>query len=170
MNRLAPILATVLFATPALAEDPYQGEGDNSFGPYETNASLTTGALSGFTSLHAPAESLQSGLKPGVALSKSGTQLLTIENTSLSSVTVTVGGTKVGTLGPVTIGRIQGIAAGEYTVVLGHPNGYNQTLSLTTTSVVDGAPAASPDAAETTGNEVGEEQADGSENQAESAE
>ena len=169
MNRLAPILATMLFATPALAEDPYQGEGDNSFGPYETNASLTTGALSGFTSLHAPMESLQSGLKPGVALSNSGTQLLTIENTSLSSVTVTVSGTKVGTLGPVTIGRIQGIEAGEYTVVLGHPNGYNQTLSITTTSVATGTPAAAPDAAETNGDESVEEPAEGSENQTESA-
>ena len=124
-----------------MAEDPYQGEGDNSFGPYETNASLTTGALAGFTSLHASAESLQQGLKPGAELAGSGTQMLEIENTSLSSVTVTVSGTKVGTLGPVTIGRIQGIDAGSYTVILGHPNGYNQTLTLVTVGE-DGTPAA----------------------------
>ena len=163
MNRLAPIFAAVLFSTPAIAEDPYQGEGDNSFGPYETNASLTTGVLSGFTSLYASAESLQAGLKPGAATAGSGTQLLTIENTSLSSVTVTVSGTKVGTLGPVTIGRIQGIEAGEYTVVLGHPNGYNQTLSLSTTSVTAAPPAAALPAAEVSPEEATEEQAESAE-------
>ncbi len=140
MIRLSSLMAAALLSSVAYAEDPYQGEGDNSFGPYETNASLTKGALSGFTSLFASAESLQEGLKPGAALTGTGTQILAIENTSLSSVTVTVSGTKVGTLGPVTIGRIQGLDAGSYTVVLGHPNGYNQTLSLVTASQ-DGTPA-----------------------------
>ena len=141
MIRLSSLMAATLLSTAAMAEDPYQGEGDNSFGPYETNASLTTGVLAGFTSLHASAESLQQGLKPGAELAGSGTQMLEIENTSLSSVTVTVSGTKVGTLGPVTIGRIQGIDAGSYTVILGHPNGYNQTLTLVTVGE-DGTPAA----------------------------
>ena len=59
-------MAAALLSTVAIAEDPYEGEGDNSFGPYETNASLTTGALSGFTSLHASAESLQEGLPVGL--------------------------------------------------------------------------------------------------------
>ena len=146
MIRLSSLMAAALMSTVAIAEDPYEGEGDNSFGPYETNASLTTGVLSGFTSLHASAESLQEGLKPGEALTGTGTQTLEIENTSLSSVTVTVSGTKVGTLGPVTIGRIQGLEAGRYTVVLGHPNGYNQTLNLVSASE-DGTPAAAAPAA-----------------------
>ena len=145
-------MAATLLSTAAVAEDPYQGEGDNSFGPYETNASLTTGALAGFTSLFAAAESLQQGLKPGEALTGTGTQTLEIENTSLSSVTVTVSGTKVGTLGPVTIGRIQGLDAGSYTVVLGHPNGYNQTLTLVTASE-NGTPAAAAPAAPASGEE-----------------
>ena len=153
MIRLSSLTAAVFLSTVAFAEDPYEGEGDNSFGPYETNASLTTGAASGFTSLFASAESLQEGLEPGESLAGTGTQTLAIENTSLSSVTVTVSGTKVGTLGPVTIGRIQGLDAGNYTVILGHPNGYNQTLSLVTASE-DGTPAsAAPSAPENEGEE-----------------
>lgn len=153
MIRLSSLTAAVFLSTVAVAEDPYQGEGDNSFGPYETNASLTTGAVAGFTSLFASAESLLEGLKPGESLTGTGTQTLAIENTSLSSVTVTVSGTKVGTLGPVTIGRIQGLDAGNYTVILGHPNGYNQTLSLVTASE-DGTPAsAAPSAPAPEGDE-----------------
>lgn len=132
MIRFNTLIAAALLSSTALAEDTYQGVGDNSFGPYETNAALTQGDASGFTSLHASAESLQEGLKPAEATTAAGPQTLAIENTSLSSVTVTVNETKVGTLGPITIGRIQGIPAGSYNVVLGHPNGYNQSLTIGT--------------------------------------
>ena len=63
----------------------------------------------------------------------------------------------------MTIGRIQGIEAGEYTVVLGHPNGYNQTLSLSTTSVTAAPPAAALPAAEVSPEEATEEQAESAE-------
>jgi hypothetical protein len=140
------ILAAGLFSTLAFAEDPYQGEGDNSFGPYETNAAFTKSPVAGFRELHASAESLRSALKPAAAAAGQGVQILSIENTALSSVTVEVNGTKVGVLGPLTIGRITDVPAGSYEILLGHPNGFQQRFSVNTDSL---NPAAEKPAVET---------------------
>jgi hypothetical protein len=46
-----------------------------------------------------------------------------------------VNDTKVGVLGPLTIGRIQDVGAGKYNVVMLHTTGYKQALSLSTTAL-----------------------------------
>ena len=132
MTRIPLILAAGLFSTLASAEDPYQGEGDNSFGPYETNAAFTKSPVAGFRELHASADSLRSALKPAAEAVGQGVQILAIENTALSSVTVAINGNKVGILGPLTIGRITDVPAGSYDILLGHPNGYQQRFSVST--------------------------------------
>jgi len=133
--RLNVFLAAALFCTPAIAEDPYEGEGDNTFGPYAVNPDLTKGALSGFRQLHASAETLLGSLKPAAAVATSGTHVLEIENTALSSVEVLVNDTKVGILGPLTIGRIQDVGAGSYNVVMTHTTGYKQAIKVDTKAI-----------------------------------
>ena len=135
MFRLNVFLAAALFCTPAIAEAPYQGEGDNTFGPYAVNPDLTEGALSGFRRLHASAETLLGSLKPAEAVATSGIHVLEIENTALSSVEVLVNDTKVGILGPLTIGRIQDVGAGSYNVVMIHTTGYKQAIPVSTTAL-----------------------------------
>jgi hypothetical protein len=135
VNRHYALLAAALFCSPAFAEDPYQAEGNNAFGPYAVNPALTEGAVSGFRTLHASAETLLKSLKPVEAVATSGAHILEIQNTALSSVEVTVNDTKVGVLGPLTIGRIQDVGAGKYNVVMLHTTGYKQALSLSTTAL-----------------------------------
>jgi hypothetical protein len=141
MMRFSALFAAVLFCTPALADDPYQPVGDNAFGPYAVNPGLTTGTISGFRTLYASAESLTGSLKPAAAATAGGTHVLEIENTALSSVDVTVNDTKVGMLGPLTIGRIHDVGAGEYRVKMGHTTGYVQDITVKTT-VVEGSEVA----------------------------
>jgi len=130
--RTKLILLSLCLSTPAIAEDPYQGEGDNSFGPYETNAEFTTGDVAGFRSLHASADIIREALKPTAAKTAPGVHILELENTALSSVDVVVNGTKVGVLGPLTIGRINDVGAGEYKVTMHHPNGFAQNFKTST--------------------------------------
>ena len=142
MTRISCIVTAGLFSTLAFAEDPYQGEGDNSFGPYETNAAFTDSPVAGFRELHASADSLRSSLKPAEATEAQGVQILSIENTALSSVTVTVNDIKVGILGPLTIGRVTDVPAGSYQILLGHPNGFQQRFSASTSPL--NSPAQAP--------------------------
>jgi hypothetical protein len=135
MMRFSALFAAVLFCTPASADDPYQPVGDNAFGPYGVNPGLTTGAVSGFRTLYASAESLVASLKPAAAITAGGVHVLEIENTALSSVDVTVNDTKVGVLGPLTIGRIHDVGAGEYNVKMGHTTDYIQDITVKTKAV-----------------------------------
>ena len=137
MIRTKLILLSFALSTSAAAEDPYQGEGDNSFGPYETNAEFTTGDVAGFRSLHASADTIREALKPAAAKTATGVQILELENTALSSVDVVVNGTKIGILGPLTIGRINDVGAGEYNVVMHHLNGFVQNFKTSTTAATE---------------------------------
>ena len=149
MIRTKLILLSLCISAPAIAEDPYQGEGDNSFGPYETNAEFTTGEVAGFRSLHASADAIRKALKPTAAKTAAGVHTLELENTALSSVDVVVNGTKIGILGPLTIGRIHDVGAGEYSVVMHHLNGFVQNFKTSTIAAKTASPETPATPAET---------------------
>ena len=79
---------------------------------------------------------LAATLKPKQELAVSSTGSLPIVNRTMGWQEVTVDGTKVGIIGPLTTGAIHGVKSGEYVVKMTNSTGYTATTRVQTTNLM----------------------------------
>jgi hypothetical protein len=139
------LTALLLMATePALAETPYT-ENTPELGramrplTYPANPDLTEGKIENFFTLYIDPDAAAATLKPKTPTGGTSTETLPIVNIAMCWQEVTVDGTKIGTIGPLTTGAIHGVRAGEYVVKLTSSTGFTATNRVTTTSQISDA-------------------------------
>ena len=124
-------LASMLLFSLVLAPSAHAGE-ENTFGIFQVNASLSTGAADGFRQLFVDPDELSTLLSPAAARTGEPNGQLVIENLATSWTRVHVGETLVGVIGPLTTGHLRNVTAGTYKVSMELPNGYTRNVQIGT--------------------------------------
>jgi hypothetical protein len=101
---------------------------------YPANPDLTEGKIENFFSLYIDPDAAAATLKPKTPVRGNNTETLPIVNIAMAWQEVTVDGTKIGIIGPLTTGAIHGVAAGEYVVKMTSSTGYTATSRVSTTN------------------------------------
>jgi hypothetical protein len=142
------LTALLLMATePALADGPApraaQEEGSSEDSPEHgramrpltnpANPDLTEGKLENFFTLYIDPDAAAATLKPKTP-SGTATETLPVVNITMAWLEVTIDGTKIGTVGPLTTAAIHGVRSGEYVVKMTSSTGYTSTSRVQTTS------------------------------------
>ena len=101
---------------------------------YPANPDLTAGKIENFFSLYIDPDAAAATLKPKTPTRNNTTESLPIVNIAMAWQEVTIDGTKIGTIGPLTTGAIHGVSAGEYVVKMTSSTGYTSTARVQTTN------------------------------------
>lgn len=151
------LTALLLMATePALAEDPApraaqeapraaQEDGTSEDAPehgramrpltYPANPDLTEGKIENFFTLYIDPDAAAATLKPKTPRGNA-TETLPVVNITMAWLEVTIDGTKIGTIGPLTTGAIHGVRSGEYVVKMTSSTGYTSSSRVSTTNEI----------------------------------
>jgi hypothetical protein len=101
---------------------------------YPANPDLSKGTIDNFFSVYVNPNALASTLKPKQEARDATTATLPIANRTTGWQEITVDGTKIGVIGPLTVGAIHGITAGVYVVKMTNSTGYTATTRIETTT------------------------------------
>ncbi len=122
-----------LAETPTAANSPEQGRAMRPL-TYPANPDLTEGKIENFFNLYIDPDAAAATLKPKTPTPEGETESLPIVNITMAWQEVTVDGTKIGVIGPLTTGAIHGVSAGEYVVKQTSSTGYTATSRVMTIS------------------------------------
>ena len=135
MLNALPLLAAL--CAPAQADATVTAELGRPMRPltYPANPKLTDGTVDNFYTLYVDPGALAATLKPksptgGPAAS------LPIANRTTGWLEITVDGTKIGIIGPLTTGAIRGVTAGSYVVKMTSSTGHTSTEKVQTTTAL----------------------------------
>ena len=137
----------LMAAEPALADGPApraaQEEGHSEDSPENgramrpltnpANPDLTEGKIENFFTLYIDPDAAAATLKPKTPRGNA-TETLPVVNITMAWQEVTIDGTKIGTIGPLTTGAIHGVRSGEYVVKMTSSTGYTSTSRVATTN------------------------------------
>jgi hypothetical protein len=101
---------------------------------YPANPDLTRGSLDNFFKVYVDPNAMATTLKPKQVLRDATTETLSLYNRTTGWQEVTVDGTKIGLIGPLTTAAIHGIPAGEYVIKMTNSAGYTSTMPVATTT------------------------------------
>lgn len=101
---------------------------------YPANPDLTSGTIDNFFKVYVNPNAMASTLKPKQEARDATTASLPIVNETTGWQEVTVDGTKIGVIGPLTVGAIHGVTAGEYVVKMTNSTGFTATTRVSTTT------------------------------------
>ena len=98
------------------------------------NPDLSEGKIENFFTLYIDPDAAAATLKPKTPGRNNTTETLPIVNITMAWQEITVDGTKIGVMGPLTTGAIHGVRAGEYVVKMTSSTGYTETARVQTTN------------------------------------
>ena len=101
---------------------------------YPANPDLSKGPIDNFFKVYVNPNALAATLKPKREARDATTATLPIVNRTTGWQEVTVDGTKIGVVGPLTTAAIHGVTAGEYVIKMTNSTGYTATTRVATTT------------------------------------
>lgn len=129
MRVISLAILASLVGGAALAED-----GSKGFGIYGVNPDLTTGEMEFFREVYVDPATFPGQLTPKVPAPEGAPERadLSVRNGASAWVDLTINGTKVGKIGPLTTVVIHGVKSGTYEVSMTAPNGFTLKQKVAT--------------------------------------